>query len=228
MNRGEGPDPDEARHRYDDMAGAYDRQVGQQAGRFGRYEEGVRKRAVAAAALQPGQTVIDAGCGTGASFARLVAAVGPHGRVVGVDQSSGMLAVADRRIATAGWPNVDIVESPVEDAELPAADAAFFFLTHDLMRTPAALDNVTAAVRPGGRVVAAGAQRPSLWLGPIALAAGLVMRRYVTTRDGLARPWDLLAARLEDVTADSILLGALYVMVGRLPTHPGRRPPERA
>jgi ubiquinone/menaquinone biosynthesis C-methylase UbiE len=225
MNREEAPDPEAARHRYDDMAGGYDRQVGQQAGRFGRYEEGVRKRAVAAVALRAGQTVIDAGCGTGASFARLVAAVGPRGLVVGVDQSSGMLAVAARRISAAGWPNVDLVESPVEDAMLPVADAAFFFLTHDLMRTPAALDNVTDAVRPGGRVVAAGAQRPSLWLGPIALAAGLVMRRYVTTRDGLARPWDLLAARLEDVTADSILLGAMYVMAGRRPPAGGLKSP---
>jgi ubiquinone/menaquinone biosynthesis C-methylase UbiE len=211
----DGPDPVEARRRYDSMAVDYDRNLGLQSSRLGRYQEGVRKRAVAALQLKPAQTVIDVGCGTGASFARLIAAVGRDGRVVGVDQSAGMLAVATKRIAEEGWTNVELIEDPVEEAKLPDADAALFFFTHDLMRTPAALDNVTTAVRTGGRVVTAGAKRPSLWLAPIALIAGRIMRRYITTDEGLAKPWDLLAHRLEDVTTESLLLGAMYVMAGR-------------
>jgi ubiquinone/menaquinone biosynthesis C-methylase UbiE len=210
-----GPDPIEARRRYDNMAVDYDRHLGLQSSRLGRYQEGVRKRAVAALQLKPGQTVIDVGCGTGASFARLVAAVGRDGRVVGVDQSGGMLGVATKRIADEQWTNVELIEAPVQDAKLPDADAAIFFFTHDLMRTPAALDNITTAVRPGGRVVTAGAKRPSLWLAPIALAARLIMRRYITTDEGLAKPWDLLADRLEDVTSESLLLGAIYIVAGR-------------
>lgn len=161
--------------------------------------------------------MIDVGCGTGASFARLVAAVGRDGRVVGVDQSGGMLAVARQRVADEGWTNVELIEAPVEEAKLPDADAAIFFFTHDLMRTPSALDNVTTAVRPGGRVVTAGAKRPSLWLAPSALAARLIMRRYITTDEGVAKPWDLLADRLEDVTYESLLLGAIYIVAGRRP-----------
>jgi len=213
----QGPDPVEARRRYDEMAVDYDCHLGLQSSRLGRYQEGVRKRAVAALQLKPGQTVIDVGCGTGASFVRLVAAVGRDGRVVGVDQSPGMLAVATKRIADQGWANVELVEAPVEDARLPEADAAIFFFAHDLMRTPAALDNVVTAVRPRGRVVTAGAKRPSLWLGPITLAAQLVMRRYITTGEGLATPWDLLADRLEDVTSESLVLGAMYIAAGCRP-----------
>lgn len=212
-----GPDPVEARQRYDSMAVDYDHHLGLQASRLGRYQEGVRKRAVAALQLKTGQTVIDVGCGTGASFARLGAAVGRDGRVVGVDQSAGMLAVAAKRIADAGWTNIELIEAPAQEAEIPDADAAIFFFTHDLMRTPAALDKATTAVRHGGRVVTAGAKRPSLWLAPIALAAQLIMRRYVTTDEGLARPWDLLADRLEDVTSESLLLGAIYLVAGRRP-----------
>lgn len=212
-----GPDPVEARQRYDSMAVDYDHHLGLQASRLGRYQEGVRKRAVAALQLKTGQTVIDVGCGTGASFARLGAAVGRDGRVVGVDQSAGMLAVAAKRIADVGWTNIELIEAPAQEAEIPDADAAIFFFTHDLMRTPAALDKVTTAVRHGGRVVTAGAKRPSLWLAPIALAAQLIMRRYVTTDEGLARPWDLLADRLEDVTSESLLLGAIYLVAGRRP-----------
>jgi ubiquinone/menaquinone biosynthesis C-methylase UbiE len=208
-----GPDPVEARKRYDSMAVDYDRHVG----RLGRYLEGVRKRAVAALHLTPGQTVIDVGCGTGASFARLVAAVGRDGRVVGVDQSGGMLEVATKRIADEGWANVELIQAPVQEAKLPHADAAIFFFTHDLMRTPAALDNVMTAVRAGGGVVTAGMQRPPRWLAPLALAARLLMRRYTTTDEGLAKPWDLLADRLENVTSDSLLLGAIYIVAGRRP-----------
>lgn len=199
------------------MAVDYDRHLGLQSSRLGRYLEGVRKRAVADLQLKPGQTVIDVGCGTGASFARLIAAVGRDGRVVGVDQSGGMLEVATKRIADEGWTNVELIEAPVEEAKLPDADAAIFFFTHDLMRTPAALDNVTTAVRPGGRVVTAGMKRPSLWLAPIALPARLIMRRYITTDEGLAKPWGLLADRLDDVTSESLLLGAIYIVAGRRP-----------
>jgi ubiquinone/menaquinone biosynthesis C-methylase UbiE len=199
------------------MAADYDCHLGLQSSRAIRYVEAVRKRAVADLQLKPGQTVIDVGCGTGDSFARLIAAVGRDGRVVGVDQSRGMLEVATKRIEDEGWTNVEIIEAPVEEAELPDADAAIFFFTHDLVRTPAALDNVMTAVRPGGRVVTAGMQRPSSWLARIALPAGLLMRRYITTNQGLSRPWDLLADRLDDVTSESLFLGAIYIVAGLRP-----------
>ena len=71
----DGPNRLEARRRYDRIAGDYDRHLGQQSSWLGRYVEGARKRAVAELQLKPGQTVIDIGCGTGASFARLIAGV---------------------------------------------------------------------------------------------------------------------------------------------------------
>ncbi len=206
------------------MAADYDRDAGQQSGRFRRIVEAARKRAVGALRLRPGQTVIDVGCGTGASFGRLAAAVGRDGRVVGVDQSAAMLEVGRKRISDRGWTNVDLLEAPVEEAQLPAADAALFFFTHDLLRTPAALDRVIGAVRPGGRVAAAGLQRPPGRLARWALPVRLLMRRYVTTHSGLDRPWDLLGDRLGDVASESLLLGAVYVAAGRRPAASPPRP----
>jgi ubiquinone/menaquinone biosynthesis C-methylase UbiE len=213
----EGPDAAEARQRYDRMASEYDQRLGFQGGRLGRYQEGVRKRAIGELRLEPGQTVIDVGCGTGASFARLTRAVGNAGRVIGVDQSSGMLEVASTRVATERWSNVELIESRVEAAELPAADAALFFFTHDLLRTPAALDNVVGALHANGRAATAGGRRPTWWAAPVAITAHIVMRRYATTAEGLARPWDLLADRLTDVAATSLLLGTIYVVGGCRP-----------
>src|SRR5712692_7080328 len=56
---------------------------------------------IAAAGVQPGQRVLDVGCGTG-YFARLLAqAVGPEGRVVGIDPSPAMIGYSSRRTCRA-------------------------------------------------------------------------------------------------------------------------------
>jgi len=68
-----------------------------------------RVAGVDALALQPGDRVIDIGCGTGLSLPLLRRAVGPAGRVVGLDASPTMLRQASRRVQRGGWDNVDLV-----------------------------------------------------------------------------------------------------------------------
>lgn len=65
-----------------------------------------RNSAVDALGLQPGQSVMEVGCGTGSNFRHLVRAVGPSGSVTGVDASEHMLGVARKRIHRNGWNNV--------------------------------------------------------------------------------------------------------------------------
>lgn len=211
MTRTAGPDPDMARDRYNTIAATYDRQLGP----LRRIQQQLRRDAVERLRLTPGATVLDVGCGTGASFADLVSAVGSNGRVIGVDVSERMLELAKRRTQEEGWRNVQLIRSPAQDTPLPAADAALLFFTHDLLRTAAALDAVVAAVRPGGRVVTAGARQPGLPMMAIALPVLLLMRRrYVTTGDGLREPWNLLSARLDDMVADMRVGGLCYLASG--------------
>jgi len=65
-----------------------------------------RERAADALELEPGDTVVEMGCGTGANLPYLRERVGPEGRVIGLDLTRGPLAVARQRIASAGWDNV--------------------------------------------------------------------------------------------------------------------------
>src|SRR6185503_20466949 len=57
---------------------------------------------LAFAAPRSGSTVIDVGCGCGATTIELARAVGPSGRVVGLDISEPMLALAASRLSEFG------------------------------------------------------------------------------------------------------------------------------
>ncbi|MCC7311667.1 MAG: methyltransferase domain-containing protein, partial [Sulfuritalea sp.] len=128
----------------------------------------IRERAVAALRLQPGQRVLDVGCGTGLSLELLRAAVGEEGMVYGCDQSPEMLAIARRRQADAGWRNVQLLQSAAQLVELPeTVDALLFHYTHDVLRSPAALARLLACARPQARVAIAGVKYFPGWLAPL-------------------------------------------------------------
>lgn len=71
---------------------------------------------------QPGERVLDVGCGTGVVARRMAAAVGPDGEVVGLDANEGMLEVAESAAADRG---LAIEWRPGDAADLPFDDAAF-------------------------------------------------------------------------------------------------------
>src|ERR1700729_324282 len=73
---------------------------------------------LAFAAPRAGSTVIDVGCGCGATTIELARAVGPSGRVVGIDVSRPMLALAAERMspfANATFLFGDAAELPLRD-----------------------------------------------------------------------------------------------------------------
>src|SRR2546428_608104 len=78
-----------------------------------------RARVVELLDLNPGDVVLDVGCGTGLCFPLVVEQVGPKGRVIGIEQSLDMLTRAQERIEAAKWENVDLVLGSVEDAHIP-------------------------------------------------------------------------------------------------------------
>src|SRR4029078_4914664 len=60
------------------------------------------RAAVKALAPRAGERILDIGCGSGQTTLDLAEAVGPAGRVLGVDISEPLLAIARRRAADAG------------------------------------------------------------------------------------------------------------------------------
>ncbi|SRR5712691_3360575 len=207
------PDRQLAFERYEQLAPGYERRH-----RLLRtlFQESLRREAVAGLCLERGETVLDVGCGTGASFALLEEAIGPRGHLIGIDQSRAMLERARYRAEQAGWRNTSLIEASAEDAVVGAvADAALFFFTHDILQSAEAVTNVLRAVKPGGRVVAAGGKRGRWWLLPINLAWWLIARPYITTLRGAGEPWRLLVPRLVDLDVQARVLALLYIAGGR-------------
>ncbi|MGH8688323.1 MAG: class I SAM-dependent methyltransferase [Burkholderiales bacterium] len=204
--------PDAARSvaDYRPLAADYDRRT--------RRINQQRLRAVAAFALKPGDTVLDAGCGSGFCFAPVVAAIGASGRLLAFDPSPELLAIARARVAAAGWRNVEVREGRAETVRFEArADAVLFSYVHDVLQSEPALDNLLDQARAGARVAACGTRLWPWWGGPVNAWLRARHRGYITNPENFDRPWAKLAPRLEEFRVETRWPpGWRYLATGRL------------
>ena len=177
--------------------------------------EPVRRRAIARLALQPGEVVLDMGCGTGLSLPLLHAGVGEAGHVIGVEPSPEMIALARQRVGAMGARRITLIAAQAEAARLPeAADAVLFHFTHDVMRDAEALAQVLGQLKPGARVVACGLQWAGLWAWPINLMVLPAALRSVTSLEGLHRPWSHLQSQVRIERVEALMAGGVYLVSG--------------
>jgi SAM-dependent methyltransferase len=111
---------------------------------------------------------VDAGCGDGRMTRALAAALPPAARVVGVDASAEMLAVAARESAEAG-DRVGFVQASFEEGFTAAvgepADLVWASVSvHHAGDQQAALDRLAELLAPGGRLALAEGGLPSQYL----------------------------------------------------------------
>ena len=186
--------------------------------------ESWRTRAAEACALEPGDTVVEMGCGTGANFQQLRERVGSEGEVVVTRE---MLRRANERVDRAGWENVHLVHG---DARRPPVDgpvdAVLATFVVGMFADPRpAVRTWIDALAPGGRVVLLNAGRSDRRLArPLNLGfrafvraaapgdgrvspTGTLERRVATARDEVR-------TRCPSTGAESFGLGYLGLLWG--------------
>ena len=112
-------------------------------------------RTVERLALPTGATVLDVGCGTGASAIPAAVAVGPTGRVVGIDLADRLLDRAREKALQQGLSNLEFQQADMEnlgypDGSFDAVVSVFsVFFVPDMTKQVAELWRM---VRPGGQL----------------------------------------------------------------------------
>ena len=124
--------------------------------------------------VQPGETVLEIGFGTGKTLVPLARSVGATGKVVGLDISEGMLAVAAERLRKAGISDrVELKCGDAADLAFPdqSFEAVFLCFTLELFDTPEiplVLKECRRVLHPDGRICVVGMSKkgqPNLMTG---------------------------------------------------------------
>jgi ubiquinone/menaquinone biosynthesis C-methylase UbiE len=189
-----------------------------------------RAGAVDALDLEPGDTVVEMGSGTGANVPELRERVGPTGRVVGLDRSPEMLRAATRHAARTG-PGVsylrgDAARPPVRDVDAVLGS----FVAGIFPDAAAVVDAWCDCVAPGGRVALLNFQRSG---EPLAAPLDLAFEGFVrlsapgarlsteshadTFEQRVAAARDRLTERTVDRRYETFGGGYLGLVSGRVP-----------
>jgi SAM-dependent methyltransferase len=141
---------DEQRARWNGIDGEY---WTRQSERLDRTLAPITGPLLAFAAARVGSTIIDVGCGCGATTVELARMVGPSGRVTGIDISEAMLGRAKQRLreyANTACLLGDAAELPLDDrhAELMVSRFGVMFFGDPV----AAFSNLRSGLVPGGRL----------------------------------------------------------------------------
>jgi ubiquinone/menaquinone biosynthesis C-methylase UbiE len=163
------------------------------------YTPGVRRlreRAAATLELDPGDTVVEMGCGTGANLPYLRAAVGPTGSVVGVDVTRPILDRARSLVDRRGWDNVYLARADARRPPVASADAVLATFVVGMLDDPAkAVGDWCDLVGSGGNVVLLDATESDRSYAPV---VNPVFRAFVT----LSTPPTLQLRYDRDLTGD--------------------------
>ena len=155
----------------------------------------------ATAALQPGERVLDVGCGTGPTTREAADAVAPSGHVTGLDIAAGMVEAA-RAVSPASvdWIVADVVtwDPPPASWDVVLSRFGVMFFSD----RAAAFANLARATAPGGRLaIATWAHRTAndLFEVPLYAALGAVDREPPGPDEGpfSLHDADAIAALLE-------------------------------
>lgn len=202
--------------------------------RYRRQAEATRERERALweqAGVVPGASVLDLGCGPGATLGLLAPLVGGSGRLVGLDQDRQAVEAAQDQLRDAAVGDVHIVQAelPNDQVDLPPGSFDVVFLRHVLGhnggREVALLARAFDFVRPGGTVYVVDTDLTMMRIQPPTAPVTELYERYDRWR--IDRGDDpQVGIKLPELAAAAGFAVEHYDgMVGIMPRRPGARGP---
>jgi len=178
-------------------------------------ENAYRKKAVALLNLQPGDTVIEIGCGTGLNFQHIQQYIGPTGRLIGVDLTADMLSVARNRCKKNNWKNVELIEQDAALFQFPdSIDGVISTFALTLMpEYKQIIEHASVALSVRKKMVLLDLKIPD-WPKPlISLAVALTAPFGVSLEVGQRHPWEDMQQVFGNMQIEEIYLGGVYLAV---------------
>ncbi len=168
--------------------------------------------------LKQGDTVIDLCCGTGLNFPHLYAAVGPQGKIIGVDLSNDMLVEAEKQIKKGGWENFTLVQSDAAKYQFPE-NLNGIVTSYAITLIPefdSIISRGSKSLTNGGRFVVLDFKKPDRWpdwFSKIMLA--MFIKPYGGTYDLKDRhAWKSLGKYLSLKEFKEYYFGSTYIATG--------------
>ena len=171
---------------------------------------GYRRGALRRAGLAHGAQVLDVGIGTGLVARAALALIGPHGRLIGIDPSPGMMGEV-------ALPGVELLRGRAEALPQPNASSDFVSLGYALRHLAdvrPAFAEFFRVLRPGGRLLILEITKPDGRIGTALLKTYMravvpMIARIVTRRRDTAELWRYYWDTIETCIPPESVLDAL-------------------
>jgi ubiquinone/menaquinone biosynthesis C-methylase UbiE len=156
------------------------------------------EKVVATLSLKPGERVADLGAGPGYFTLRFARAVGPTGKVYGVDISREMLDYLEKQARSEHLTNIQPLLAEPHDPKLPPASVDMIFICdtlHHISDRATYFPLLMRALKPGGRLVNIDFYKRPLPVGPpveMKIPQAEMIREAEAARFHLVQKYDFL------------------------------------
>lgn len=185
---------------------------------FARY----KKKALINSSINKGDCVLVFCCGTGLDFAPVYNRIGKEGKIIGIDFSTEMLRIAEKRIKNNNWKNIELINADVSgNKEILNEKADAGICTLGLSIIPnfkKAYNNLLFNVKDNGEIIIGDMQLATDWkniFNPITLA---MAKRYGGTKEGHKNSLELQSMMENDLInykMETCFFGTYYNCTGR-------------